>query len=256
MLRYPRRCRARASLVPKQINEPLELKQATAEDEAVIAGQSYVQHTYDPPNHITAIVFLQYFRDALFASGWKLIDVTKLAEVAIQPETVNVSAHYRENGRNIYARFTQEPDRPYQVNVADVDAEDWAAQLARECRVRIYSIHFEHDRPDVKLIESEPTLRKLAGVIVSKNTRTVEIQGHVDNIGEAAAPAREMLSLARAKSVAGWLTTQGGVPVEQGDCEGLRENAADRRQRHRSRARLEPPHRGRAAGLRTIESTA
>jgi outer membrane protein OmpA-like peptidoglycan-associated protein len=36
------------------------------------------------------------------------------------------------------------------------------------------------------------------------------VQGHVDNIGEAAAPAREMLSLARAKSVATWLTTQGG----------------------------------------------
>ena len=204
----------------KQINEPLELKQATAEDEAVIAGQSYVQHTYDPPHHITAIVFLQYFRDALFASGWRLIDVTKLAEVAIQPETVNVSAHYRENGRNIYARFTQEPDRPYQVNVADVDAEDWAAQLARECRIRIYSIHFEHDRPDVKLMESEPTLRKLAGVIASKNTRTVEIQGHVDNIGEAAAPAREMLSLARAKSVAGWLTMQGGVPANKVTAKG------------------------------------
>lgn len=208
-------------LSTKQINEPLELRQATAEDEAVIAGQSYVQHTYERPNHITAIVFLHSFRDALFASGWKLIDVTKLEEIAAQPETVNVSAHYGENGRNIYARFTQEPDRPYQVNVADVDAEDWAAQLARDCRVRIYSIHFEHDRPDIKLIESEPTLRKLAGVIASKNTRTVEVQGHVDNIGEEAAPAREMLSLARAKSVATWLTTQGGVATRKVTARGL-----------------------------------
>jgi OOP family OmpA-OmpF porin len=205
----------------KQINEPLELKQATAEDEAVIAGQSYVQHTYDAPNHITAIVFLQYFRDTLFASGWKLIDVTKLDEIAIQPETANVAAHYRENGRNVYARVTQEPGQPYHVNVADLDAEDWAAQLARDCRILIYSIHFEHDRPDLKLIESEPTLRKLAGVIASKNTRTVEVQGHVDNIGEAAAPAREMLSLARAKSVVGWLTTQGGVPIRKVTARGL-----------------------------------
>jgi outer membrane protein OmpA-like peptidoglycan-associated protein len=194
----------------RPINEPLELKQATATDEAVIAGQSYVQHTYDRPNQITAIVFLQSFRDALFASGWKLIDVTRLDEIAIEPETVNVSAHYRENGRNVYARFTQEPGQPYQVNVADLDAEDWAAQLARECRVRIHSIHFEHDRPEIKLFESEPTLRKLAGLIAAKNTPAVEVQGHVDNIGEAAAPAREMLSLARAKSVATWLTTQGG----------------------------------------------
>ncbi len=205
----------------RPINEPLELKQATATDEAVIAGQSYVQHTYDRPNHITAIVFLQSFRDALFASGWKLIAVTRLEDIAIQPETVNVSAHYRENGRNVYARFTQEPDRPYHVNVADVDAEDWASQLAKECRVRIYSIHFEHDRPDIKPFESTPTLRKLASLIASKNAPAVEVQGHVDNIGEAAAPAREMLSLARAKSVAGWLTTQGGVPMKKVTARGL-----------------------------------
>lgn len=205
----------------KQINEPLELKQATAEAEAVIAGQSYLQHTYDRPNHITAIGFLQSFRDALFASGWKLVDVTKIEKIAIQPETVNVAGHYRENGRNVYARFTQQPGQPYQVNVADLDAEDWAAQLARECRVRIHSIHFEHDRPDIKLIESEPTLRKLAGMIASKNTRTVEVQGHVDSVGEAAAPAREMLSLARARSVAGWLTTQGGVPIKRVTARGL-----------------------------------
>lgn len=205
----------------KQINEPLELKQATAEEEAVLAGQSYVQHTYDRPNHITAIVFLQSFRDALFASGWKLVDVTKPEEIAIQPETVTVSAHYREHGRNVYARFTQEPGQPYQVNVADLDVEDWAAQLARECRVRIHSIHFEHDRPDITLIESEPTLRKLASVIASTNTRTVEVQGHVDNIGEAAAPAREMLSLARARTVAGWLTTHGGVPIGKVTARGL-----------------------------------
>ena len=204
----------------RQINEPLELKQATADHEAVIAGQSYLQHTYDRPNHITAIVFLQSFRDALFASGWKLIDVTKLEEIGIQPETVNVSAHYRENARNVYARFTQEPDRPYHVNVADPGAEDWTSQLAKDCRVRIHSIHFEHDRPEIKLIESEPTLRKLSDLVKARSTPRVEVQGHVDNIGEAAAPAREMLSVARAKSVAGWLTTHGGVPAAKVTAKG------------------------------------
>jgi outer membrane protein OmpA-like peptidoglycan-associated protein len=204
----------------RPINEPLELKQATATDEAVIAGQSYVQHTYDRPNQITAIVFLQSFRDALFASGWKLIDVTRPDEIAIQPETVNVSAQYRENDRNVYARFTQEPGQPYQVNVADVAAEDWASQLAQDCRVRIHSIHFEHDRPEIRLFESEPTLRKLADLMAAKNTPAVEVQGHVDNIGQAAAPAREMLSQARAKSVATWLTTQGGVRANQVTAKG------------------------------------
>lgn len=204
-----------------QINEPLELKQAAADEEAVIAGQSYIQQTYNRPNQITSIVFLQSYRDRLFAAGWKLIDVTKLADIPVQRETVNVAAHYRENGRNVYVRVTQEPAGPYRINVADVGAEDWASALTNACRVRIHSIHFEHDRPIIKEIESEPTLVKLADLIKSKNTPPVRIEGHVDNIGEPAAAARETLALGRARMVAAWLTTQGGVPASKVIAEGL-----------------------------------
>ncbi len=126
----------------KTINEPLELKPAGADEEAVIAGQRYIQSTYERPQTLTAMVFVQSIRDALFASGWMLIDVTRLEEIPLQPETVNVAAHYRSNGANVYVRFTQEPDRPYTVNTADIDEEDWATKLDGECRVRIYSIHF------------------------------------------------------------------------------------------------------------------
>ena len=205
----------------KRINEPLELKQATGDEEAVIAGQSYVQHTYEPANPLTAIVLVQSFRDALFALGWKLIDVTKLEETPIRHETVNVAAHYRSEGRNIYARVTQEPGGPYRVNVADVGAEDWAAQLKDECRVRIHTIHFEHDRPIIKEIESEPTLRKLADLIKAKSTPAVRIEGHADNIGEEGAAERETLSLGRARMVASWLTTHGGVSANKVSAVGL-----------------------------------
>jgi outer membrane protein OmpA-like peptidoglycan-associated protein len=204
-----------------QINEPLELKQATADDEAVIAGQSYIQQTYDRPNEVTASVFLQSYRDRLFAAGWKLIDVTKLEDIPVQPETVNVAAHYRENGRNVYVRLTQEPAGPYRIDVVDIGAEDWASTLANACRVRIHSIHFELDRPIIKEIESEPTLVKLADLIKSKNTPPVRIEGHVDNIGEEGAAARETLSLGRARMVTAWLTTQGGVPTSKVIAEGL-----------------------------------
>ena len=146
---------------------------------------------------------MQSFRDALFASGWKLIDVTKLEEIAIQPETVNVAAHYRENGRNVYARFTQEPGGRTRERRGHRCRR--LGRTARgECRVRIHSIHFEHDRPVIKLIESEPTLRKLATLIKSKNTPTADVQGHMDNIGEAgAARGRCWRSAARSRSPAG-----------------------------------------------------
>jgi OOP family OmpA-OmpF porin len=196
----------------KQINEPLELKQAAADEEAVIAGQSYVQQTYDHKNQIIASGFLQHYRDRLFAAGWKLIDVTKLDEKSLQPETVTVAAHYMSNGRNIYARVTQEPDGPYEINVADVGAEDWKGALARDCRIRVPSLHFDLDRPTLREFESVPTLMKLADLLKARNGPAVEIQGHADNIGEAGVAARQTLSVGRAKIVASWLVEH-GVPA-------------------------------------------
>ena len=201
-----------------RVSLPLELKSATADDEAVLAGISHVKKTYQRTGAISSMRFVSTYRDALFAAGWKLIDVTRIAEPAVQ-ETVTVSAHYLQNGRNIYARVSQEPDGPYEVNVADVGAEDWSAALARDCRVRIYSIHFDLDRPTIRTFESEPTLEKLATLLKAKATPAIELQGHMDNIGEAGTAARQQLSDGRARAVVAWLTAH-GVPAGKVSAKG------------------------------------
>ncbi len=202
----------------KQIHGPLELRPATAASEAVLAGMSYVQKTYHRPGSLTPIVFIAVLRDSLFAAGWKLIDVTRLEEIPIQPETVNVAAHYSANDRLIYARMTQEPGGPYQVNVADVGDEDWASALAKECRLRPYSIQFDLDRPTFKP-EAMPSLEKLADVLKARSAPAVEVQGHTDNIGAAGDAARQLLSEARAKAVAAWLVAH-GVPAAKLSAKG------------------------------------
>jgi len=191
-----------------RVSGPLELKSATADDEAVLAGVSYIKKSYRRTADISSMRFISNYRDALFAAGWKLVDVTKLDDTS-GPETVTVSAHFMSNGRNIYARATMEPDGPYEINVADVGAENWAAMLAKDCRVRIPSLHFDLDRPTLREYESEPTLEKLRDLLISRSTPVVEIQGHVDNIGQAAAAARQTLSEGRAKIVAAWLLSHG-----------------------------------------------
>lgn len=195
-----------------RVSGPLELKSATADDEAVLAGVAYTRKSHERTAAISSMRFIASYRDALFAAGWKLIDVTKLDEKTPQSETVTVSARYTSNGRNIYARVTQEPDGPYEINVADVGAEDWKAALARDCRVRIPSLHFDLGRPTLREYESEPTLEKLRDLLISRSTPDVEIQGHMDNIGEAGVPARQTLSTGRAKVVASWLVAH-GVPA-------------------------------------------
>jgi len=196
------------------IDGPLELAPATADDEAVLAGLSYVQKTYDRPRQISATPFIVFYRDALYASGWKLVAVTKLELVPAAPETVTVAAHYMANGRNIYARLSQDPGGRYQINVADVGAEDWPAVMARDCRLRVPSIHFDLDRPSIRLFESEPTLQKLADLLKARSAPAVEVEGHMDNVGEAGSAARQALSEARPKAVAAWLTSH-GVPANK-----------------------------------------
>lgn len=194
-------------LATTHIQEPLELRQATADDEAVLAGMSYAQKTYELPA-LTPVTFIGILRDSLFAAGWKLIEVTKIEEGATQPETISVAAHYSANGRLIYARMTQEPGGPYQVNVADVGAEDWISALAKDCRVRVHSIQFDLDRATFRP-EATPTLEKLAATLKGRSAPAVEVQGHSDNIGPAGDAARQSLSEARAKAVAVWLVDHG-----------------------------------------------
>jgi OOP family OmpA-OmpF porin len=196
------------------IDGPLELKQATQDDEAVLAGLSHSQRSYERPAGLTPLQFIALYRDSLFAAGWRLIQVSKVAEAVPQEETLTVAAHYRKDGRNIYARVDYEPDGPLQIAIADVGAENWREALARECRIPVPGLQFDLDRPTLREYESEPTLQKLADLLKARNAPAVEIQGHMDNVGEAGVASRQTLSEGRAKVVAAWLIAH-GVPASK-----------------------------------------
>ena len=197
----------------RTIAGPLELWPATADEEAVLAGMSYVRKSYAPANPPSAAPFVIWYRDALFVSGWHAIGATRVDDQRPIEGSVNIAAHYREQGRNVYARVTQEPDGSVHISVADVGGEDWVAALERDCRLRVHSLHFNLDAAGLKLAESAPTLRKLAEFMSGPSLKRFEIQGHVDSIGEAGAAARRELSEKRALAVMAWLTLHGGVPA-------------------------------------------
>jgi len=198
-----------------RVEGPLEVRSATADDEAVLAGLSYTKQSYREDHALPYDTFVTTYRDGLFAAGWKLIESPKIDPKLPPPEgDLDIAAHYMNNARNIYVRITRTAEGAYEINVADVGEEDWSAMLAKECKLLVPSIHFDLDRPTIRVFESEPTLQKLADVLKAKNAPAVEIQGHMDNIGEAGVAARQTLSEGRAKAVAAWLTTH-GVPAEK-----------------------------------------
>ena len=193
-----------------RVEGPLEVRSATADDEAILAGMSYTKQSYAEGHAMPFDTFVATYRDSLFAAGWKLIETPKIDPKMPPPEgDLDISAHYMNNARNIYVRITRTAEGAYDINIADVGEENWAAMLAADCRLRIPSIHFDLDRPTIRLFDSEPTLQKLADTLKAKNAPAVEIQGHMDNIGEAGVAARQTLSEGRAKAVAAWLTAHG-----------------------------------------------
>src|SRR5689334_18689317 len=146
-------------LQTSRIDGPLEVRPATADEEAIIAGTSYVKSTYEAPSNITVVTFITTYRDALFTAGWKLIAAPKVDNVPPPEGIANIAAHYMANSRNVYTRLSRLPEGQYEINVADVGEEDWSALLTKQCHVPIYSLHFDLDRPALKLFESEPTLQ-------------------------------------------------------------------------------------------------
>ena len=188
-----------------RIDAPLEVRAATADAEAVMAGTSHTKQSYREGHALPFDTFVSTYRDALFAAGWKLIAVPKIDNVPPPEGDLDIAAHYMNNGRNIYTRITRTAEGAYDISVADVGEEDWSSTLATDCRLTIPSIHFDLDRATIRTFESEPTLEKLANVLKAKTAPAVEIEGHMDNIGEAGVASRQALSEARAKAVAAWL---------------------------------------------------
>ena len=74
-------CATSSDADPRDPFEPLNrgiYKFNDAVDEAVLAGVSYIRKSYQRTATISSMRFISSYRDAHFAAGWKLIDVTKL----------------------------------------------------------------------------------------------------------------------------------------------------------------------------------
>jgi outer membrane protein OmpA-like peptidoglycan-associated protein len=166
-----------------RVNEPLEVKPASADTEAILAGTSFVQKSYSAPLNVWDLAFVTPYRDAMLLRGWRILDEPPATAAENEPHVINLSAHYATGGRDLYARLSRTPDGSYQISVADVGAEDWAAMLDRACRIPIFSIHFKHDLT-LYYEDSRPTLEKLAAIIRATRGGEFEIQGHTDNVGD------------------------------------------------------------------------
>jgi outer membrane protein OmpA-like peptidoglycan-associated protein len=190
------------------VNEPLEVKPASADNEAMLAGLSFVEKTYSAPVNVWNEAFITLYRDALILHGWRIVDQPPPAATEGEPHVINLAAHYAANGRDLYAQISRAPEGGYEIRVADVGAEDWGGILDRVCRFPIFSVHFKHDLT-LDYEDSRPAFEKLAAVIRSRPQAKFQVQGHTDNGGDE----KELMTLSlRRASLVNTALIKAGAP--------------------------------------------
>ncbi|MFO1303710.1 MAG: OmpA family protein [Burkholderiales bacterium] len=183
---------------------PLDVSLAFASQgkgEPVLVGSGVMGRSYQAPSTLSALQFVEDYRNALAAAGWTVLFPPK--------ETRDggiVIAHYTKNGRDLWARLFYENGAAVSFSVADVGGEDWAGKLDKDCRIALYGVLFDFDKATLKP-ESEPVLQKAAGVMKARPAVKAEVQGHTDNVGGDDYNVK--LSSARASSVMQWMSTHG-----------------------------------------------
>jgi outer membrane protein OmpA-like peptidoglycan-associated protein len=120
---------------------------------------------------------------------------------------VAVTAHYAQQGRNLWASLHKNSDG-YDIRIADAGAstKDLNADLEANCHVAIYGVLFDFNKSTLQAA-SDPVLQQIDSLLVKNAALKLEIQGHTDNVGNDA--YNQTLSEARARAVVDWLTQHG-----------------------------------------------
>ena len=156
--------------------------------------------SYTGSNEIVSLEGQRAYETALRMARWTILRSN---------ESGVTTAHYTQNGRDIWLKVTPWPGR-LTFAFSDVGAAAAAAKLRaaldKDGHVALYGIYFDTNK-DVLRPDSEPTLQQILALLHDAPRLSVEIQGHTDSTG--AKEHNQQLSLARAESVMRWLTEHG-----------------------------------------------
>ena len=180
---------------------PLYVTLPGASQPEIIAPDSVIK-AYRPSDDVSLLEWFTLYHGALLKAGWTIISESHSADAAI-------TAHYGQNGRNIWAYLHMNVDG-YDFQVGDEGGASGGlgASLAKDCHVALTGVLFDFNKSTLKP-ESDPVLQKVSDLIAKDAALKLEVQGHTDNVGSDA--YNQTLSEARAGAVVAWLTQHGAA---------------------------------------------
>jgi len=170
-----------------------------ASEPELVAQGSTSKAYYPPTDGLSNSLFRVAYHDALTKAGWTMVDERMGSDVVI-------SAHFTQNGRNLWASLHK--NDTYDIRVADAGAatKDLGADLKKNCHVALYGVLFDFNKSTLQAA-SDPVLQQILALLSKDAALKLEIQGHTDNVGNDG--YNQTLSEARAHAVVTWLTQHG-----------------------------------------------
>jgi outer membrane protein OmpA-like peptidoglycan-associated protein len=190
----------------REDSAPFFIQPSDAKQPELVANGSILKEYQSPPG-LGLGQLLGLYHTALLRAHWTIVNEFHSAGV-------EMSAHYGENGRNIWATLHLAATA-YSIRVADatIAQKQLAADLGSKCHLALTGVLFDFNKSTLKP-ESDAVLRQVAMLMTQDPVLKLEIQGHTDNVGSDA--YNQPLSEARAHAVVIWLTQHSVAPARLG----------------------------------------
>ena len=181
-----------------------------------------------------AIAIARNYRNALVAKGGTMLHQnidnnggTMAAKATVNGRTIWAQVEVN-NGGEIYTLHVI--DEEAMAQQIEMSADVMAAELAKTGKVTLRSIQFDTAKATLKP-ESSSMLDQVVALLKQDQSLKLEVQGHTDNVGAAAANLK--LSQDRAAAVKDYLVTTGGIAAARlttagfGDTKPVAPNTTD-----------------------------
>jgi outer membrane protein OmpA-like peptidoglycan-associated protein len=181
-----------------------------------------------------AIAIARNYRNALVAKGGTMLHQnidnnggTMSAKATVNGRTIWVQVEVNNAGEIYTLHVIDEEAMAQQI---EMSADVMAAELAKTGKVTLRSIQFDTAKATLKP-ESSSMLDQVVALLKQDQSLKLEVQGHTDNVGAAAANLK--LSQDRAAAVKDYLVTTGGIAAARlttagfGDTKPVAPNTTD-----------------------------